>query len=47
MTQSSPLHVGLNIYKDSLAVAYAAQEHGAEGVYLITGSRALVGARAA
>ena len=34
MTQSSTLHVGLDIYKDSLAVAYAAQEHGAEVVAL-------------
>jgi transposase len=34
MTQSRTLSVGLDVHKDSLAVAYAAQEHGAEGVAL-------------
>jgi hypothetical protein len=30
MPQSSPLYVGLAVHKDSIAVAYVAQEHGAE-----------------
>jgi methylmalonyl-CoA mutase cobalamin-binding subunit len=34
MTQSSTLYVGLDVHKDAIAVAYAAQEHGAEVVSL-------------
>jgi transposase len=34
MPQSSTLYVGLDVPKDSMAVAYAAQEHGAEVVSL-------------
>jgi transposase len=34
MTQSRTLYVGLDVHKDALAVAYAAQDHGAEGVAL-------------
>ena len=34
MRQSSTLYVGLDVHKDSIAVAYVAQEHGAEGIYL-------------
>jgi hypothetical protein len=30
MTPSSTLSVGLDVHKDSLAVAYVAQDHGAE-----------------
>jgi transposase len=33
MTQSSTLYVGLDVHKESIAVAYVAQEHGAEVVY--------------
>jgi transposase len=36
MTQSTTLYVGLDIHKDSIAVAYVAQEHGAEVTYLGT-----------
>src|SRR5919201_4235080 len=34
MTQSSTLYVGLDVHKDSIAVAYVAQDHGAEVTYL-------------
>jgi hypothetical protein len=34
MSQSSTLFVGMDIYKDSIAVAYVAQDHGAEVMYL-------------
>jgi transposase len=34
MPQSSTLYVGLDVHKDSIAVAYVAQEHGAEVIYL-------------
>lgn len=34
MTQSSTLYVGLDVHKDSIAVAYAAKDHGAEVVSL-------------
>jgi transposase len=34
MTQSTTLYVGLDVHKDSIAVAYVAQEHGAEVTYL-------------
>jgi transposase len=34
MPQSSTLSVGLDVHKDSIAVAYAAQAHGAEVVSL-------------
>ena len=34
MTQSRTLYVGLDVHKDSMAVAYAAQDHGAEVVSL-------------
>ena len=30
MTQSSPLFIGMDVHKDSIAVAYMPQEHGAE-----------------
>ena len=36
MTQSTTLYVGLDVHKDSIAVAYVAQEHGAEVTYLGT-----------
>ena len=36
MTQSSTLYVGMDVHKDSIAVAYVAQEHQAEVVYLGT-----------
>ena len=34
MRQSRPLYIGLAVPNDSLAVAYVAQEHGAEGISL-------------
>jgi transposase len=34
MDQSSTLYVGLDVHKDSIAVAYVAQDHGAEVTYL-------------
>ena len=36
MTQSTTLYVGLDVHKDSIAVAYLTQEHGAEVTYLGT-----------
>jgi transposase len=36
MSQSSTLYVGLDVHKESLAVAYVAQDHGAEVTYLGT-----------
>jgi transposase len=36
MTQSSRLYVGLDVHKESIAVAYVAQDHGAEVVSLGT-----------
>jgi transposase len=36
MNQSSTLYVGMDVHKDSIAVAYVATEHGAEVVYLGT-----------
>jgi transposase len=34
MTQSSMLYIGLDVHNESIAVAYIAQEHGAEVTYL-------------
>lgn len=34
MDQSSTLYIGLDVHKDSIAVAYVAQDHGAEVTYL-------------
>src|SRR5262245_33063297 len=34
MSQSSPLLLGMDVHKETIAVAYVAQEHGAEGTYL-------------
>ena len=36
MTQSSMLYVGLDVHHESIAVAYAAQDHGADVVSLGT-----------
>jgi transposase len=36
MSQSSTLYIGMDVHKDSIAVAYIAQEHGAEVTYLGT-----------
>jgi transposase len=36
MNQSSTLYVGMDVHKDSIAVAYVAQDHGAEVTYLGT-----------
>jgi transposase len=36
MSQSSPLFIGMDVHKDSIAVAYVAQDHGAEVMYLGT-----------
>ena len=36
MPQSSTLYVGMDVHKESIAVAYVAQEHGAEVVSLGT-----------
>jgi transposase len=34
MSQSSTLFIGMDVHKDSIAVAYVAQAHGAEVMYL-------------
>jgi hypothetical protein len=34
MAQSSTLFIGMDVHKDSIAVAYIAQDHGAEVTYL-------------
>jgi transposase len=34
MSQSSTLFIGMDVHKDTIAVAYVAQEHGAEVTYL-------------
>jgi transposase len=34
MSQSSTLFIGMDVHKDSIAVAYVAQDHGAEVIYL-------------
>jgi transposase len=36
MTQSSTLFIGMDVHKDTIAVAYSAQDHGAEVTYLGT-----------
>ena len=36
MSQSSTLFLGMDVHKDSIAVAYVAQDHGAEVMYLGT-----------
>jgi transposase len=36
MSQSSTLDIGMDVHKDSMAVAYVAQAHGAEVTYLGT-----------
>ena len=36
MHQSSTLDVGLDVHKESIAVAYVAEDHGAEVIYLGT-----------
>ena len=36
MSQSSTLFIGMDVHKDTIAVAYVAQEHGAEVTYLGT-----------
>jgi transposase len=36
MNQSRTLYVGMDVHKDSIAVAYVAQDHGAEVIYLGT-----------
>jgi transposase len=36
MPQSSTLYVGLDVHKDSIAVAYVARDHGAEVISLGT-----------
>jgi transposase len=40
MSQSSTLFIGMDVHKDSIAVAYVAQDHGAEVIYLgVIGTR--------
>jgi transposase len=40
MSQSRTLFIGMDVHKDAIAVAYVAQEHGAEVIYLgTTGTR--------
>jgi transposase len=34
MHQSNTLYIGMDVHKDSIAVAYVAQDHGAEVTYL-------------
>jgi hypothetical protein len=36
MSQSSTLYIGMAVHKDTIAVAYVAQDHGAEVTYLDT-----------
>ena len=36
MTQSTTLYIGMDVHKESIAVAYVAQAHGAEVTYLGT-----------
>ena len=36
MAQSSTLFIGMDVHKDAIAVAYVAQDHGAEVIYLGT-----------
>src|SRR5262245_59884887 len=36
MSQSNTLYIGMDVHKDSIAVAYVAQEHGAAVTYLST-----------
>jgi hypothetical protein len=36
MTQSTTLYIGLDVHKDSLAVAYVSQDHAAEVIFLGT-----------
>jgi transposase len=36
MNQSSTLYIGLDVHKDSIAVAYVAKDHEAEVIYLGT-----------
>jgi hypothetical protein len=36
MSQSSTLYVGMDVHKESIAVAYVAQAHGAEVISLGT-----------
>ena len=36
MSQSSTLFIGMDVHKDAIAVAYVAQDHGAEVIYLGT-----------
>jgi transposase len=34
MRQSSPLYIGLDVHKESIAVAYVAKDHGADVIDL-------------
>jgi transposase len=36
MNQSSPLYIGLDVHKDAIAVAYVAEDHNAQVIYLGT-----------
>jgi hypothetical protein len=36
MSQSSTLYIGMDVHKDSIAIAYSAKDHDAEVVYLGT-----------
>ena len=36
MSQSSTLYIGMDVHKDTIAVAYVAKDHHAEVVYLGT-----------
>ena len=36
MSQSSTLYIGMDVHKDTIAVAYVAKDHNAEVVYLGT-----------
>src|SRR5918997_3525563 len=36
MSQSSTLYIGMDVHKDSIAVAYVAKDHDAEVIYLGT-----------
>jgi hypothetical protein len=43
MSQSSTLFIGMDVHKDTMAVAYVAQEHGAEVTSLVHNQATFLG----